>query len=81
MYLHALLLVIAASAVLNVSNAGVASIPDQQAELRSPEAPQAPSITGDHYETRIKRDDDWQPPINFGPWMARGFFNIRKPKT
>ncbi|XGW30185.1 hypothetical protein V3C99_009301, partial [Haemonchus contortus] len=62
--------------------AGVVSIPDQQTELRSPAAPQAPSMTDlPHYETRVKRDDDWQPPINFGPWMARGFFNIKKTKA
>ncbi|XGW30187.1 hypothetical protein V3C99_009302 [Haemonchus contortus] len=80
MYLHAILLVITAFAVLNVSNAGVVSIPDQQSELRSHAAPQALSMTGER-ETRIKREDDWQPPNNFGPWMARGFFNIKKTKA
>ncbi|VDO93501.1 unnamed protein product [Haemonchus placei] len=63
------------------NNAGVVSIPDQQTELKSPAAPQAPSMTGDHYEARIKREDDWEPPMNFGPWMARGFFGFKKPKA
>nr|CDJ83520.1 unnamed protein product [Haemonchus contortus] len=85
MYLSTIFLLTLAFALLNVSSAGVVPVPDQQTELKSPAAPQAPSMAGDlpHYETRSKRadEDDWEPPINFGPWMPRGFFNIRRPKA